>query len=76
MQFLKSHISLGNSAKIIVKMWLNFKRAWYFRWLWLCIYIPHVSLYSAWRFTILFSLAGGEIGRQLVKALLGAAISP
>ena len=39
---------------------------------WMCIYIPHISLYVSWRFTILLS----EIGRQLMKAPLAAAISP
>ena len=39
-----------------------------------CIYIPHISLIDSWRFTILLIL--GEIGRQLVKAPMAAAISP
>ena len=39
---------------------------------WMCIYIPHISHRVSWRFTVLMS----EIGRQLVKAPLAAAISP
>ena len=39
---------------------------------WMCIYIPYISHHVSWRFTILLS----EIGRQLVKAPLAAAISP
>ena len=44
--------------------------SWMNEWMW--IYIPHISPIVSWRFTILLS----EIGRQLVKAPLAAAISP
>ena len=40
--------------------------------LYACIYILHTALIVSWRLTILL----GEIGRQLVKAPLAAAISP
>ena len=38
----------------------------------MCIYILHISHHVSWQSTILSS----EIGRQLVKAPLAAAISP
>ena len=38
----------------------------------MCIYIPHILHHVLWWFIILLS----EIGRQLVKAPLAAAISP
>ena len=42
------------------------------KWMNVCLYTAHITHHVSWRFTILLS----EIGRQLVKAPLAAAISP
>ena len=42
----------------------------------MCIYIPHISPSSHGGFTLIFQFLWYEVGRQHVKALQAAAISP